>query len=59
MLLYSKRKNLVRIYEKWIKDNCIGDCPESVIAFLYIHELINVEKAFALIEKEGNKNEKR
>lgn len=54
--IYSKRKELAKLYEKWIKENNIKDCAESVIAFLYGNNLMNVENAMSFIEKGGENN---
>lgn len=54
MLLFSKRKELAKIYEKWIKENGVKDCAESVISFLHINELINSRKATEFINKRKN-----
>ena len=53
ILFFNKRKELAEIYEKWVKENNIKDCPESVIAFLYVKDLMNVENALAFIKKGG------
>lgn len=53
MLFYSQRKALAELYEKWIKENNIKDCPESVVAFLVGNDLMNVENALAFIKKGG------
>ena len=53
-LLFSKRKALAECYEKWIDENPrIASCPETVIAFLYGNDLLNVENVKAFLEKGG------
>lgn len=53
LLLFSERRKLAKIYEQWIAENNVKDCAESVIAFLYGYNLLNVENARLFIEKRG------
>lgn len=45
MIFFSERKELEKQYYEWIKENGIADQPNSVIAFLEIHGIINYKKA--------------
>ena len=57
MLVYSKRKQLARLYEKWITEHTIKDCVENMIMFLLVNDLINIEYALKFIEKENEGND--
>lgn len=43
LLPFSKRIGLSKEFEKWADDNGVKNCPESVIAFLLINNLLNVD----------------
>lgn len=45
MFFFRERKALENQYYEWIKENGIADQPNSVMAFLYIHGIINHKKA--------------
>ena len=45
MFFFSERKALENQYYEWIKENRIADQPNSVMAFLDIHGIINHKKA--------------
>jgi len=45
MFFFSERKALENQYYEWIKENGIADQPNSVMAFLDIHGIINHKKA--------------
>lgn len=45
MFFFRERKSLENQYYDWIKENGIADQPNSVMAFLDIHGIINHEKA--------------
>lgn len=51
MLFFGQRKVLAEAYKKWIKENDIIDCPESVIAFLTAEDLMNVENVVRFVER--------
>lgn len=42
MILFSWRKKMAVEYEKWLEQNPgVKDCPENVIAFLVMHNLLD------------------
>lgn len=43
LLPFSKRIGLSKEFEKWADDNGVANCPESVIAFLLINNLLDVD----------------
>lgn len=44
MILFGRRKQLAREYEKWLEKNpMVKDCPENVIAFLVMHNLLDAD----------------
>ncbi len=45
MFFFSERKALENQYYEWINENGIADQPNSVMAFLDIHGIINHKKA--------------
>jgi hypothetical protein len=45
MFFFRERKALENQYCEWIKENGIADQPNSVMAFLDIHGIINHKKA--------------
>jgi hypothetical protein len=45
MFFFRERKALENQYYEWIKENGIADQPNSVMAFLHIHGIINHKKA--------------
>jgi hypothetical protein len=45
MFFFRERKALENQYYEWIKENEIADQPNSVMAFLDIHGIINHKKA--------------
>ena len=53
MLVFSKRKELTKLYEKWIKENDLKDCTNNFISFLCFNDLLNPEKALSFIAKNG------
>ena len=43
ILPFNKRNGLSKAFEKWADDNGVANCPESVIAFLLINNLLDVD----------------
>lgn len=42
MILFSWRRKLAVKYEKWLEQNPgVKDCPETVIGFLVMHNLLD------------------
>ena len=50
-LLFSGRRKLTRLYQKWQVENKVVNCPESVIGFLTGHGLIDTGAALKFIQK--------
>ena len=53
-LPFSKRVGLSKEFEKWADDNGVANCPESVIAFLLINNLLDVDACWEYL---SNKEE--
>lgn len=58
MLLFSKRRKLGLIFEKWCIENDASVCPENFVAFLVSNDLINEEKAKEFINEYEEKEVK-
>lgn len=51
MILFGRRKQLAREYEKWLEKNpMVKDCPENVIAFLVLHNLLDADAVKEYLE---------
>ena len=55
-LLFSQRRRLNALYQKWCRDNLIKDCPESLIAFLQCNGLLKHRKVIAYLEEKKGVN---
>lgn len=44
ILLFSDRLKIEELYLDWVKKNGIADKPNSVVAFLQVHNWLNEEK---------------
>lgn len=53
-LLFSERLELKELYDKWIVENDIRDCPVAVITFLCVNGLINIDKTKTFIKEATN-----
>ena len=58
MLWFTQRKALATIYGRWIRENNIKDCPESVIGFLVAKHLIDEDEARKFIKKHTESEDK-
>lgn len=56
LLLFSHRRRLSALYQKWCRDNLIKDCPESLIAFLHEKGLLKERKVQAYLEEQKGVN---
>lgn len=45
ILLFSERKKLAAMFEKWADENNAAKSPENVVAYLHLIRVIDVEKA--------------
>lgn len=52
-MIFSQRIALTRVFEKWADENGVAKTPASVVAFLYGHGMLDVQKAFRIIEQYG------
>lgn len=50
MLIFSERKELGEIFEKWAKDFKAKDCAFNVITFLEMSGLLDVERVKKYLE---------
>lgn len=55
-LVFSQRRRLAALYQKWCRDNMVKDCPESVMVFLQGHGLLDKGKALAYLEENKGVN---
>lgn len=51
-LIFSERRKLGMMFEKWADENNVAKKPESVIAFLQIIGVIDAEKAREALKSE-------
>ena len=51
LFLFSRRKRLAEIFEKWAEENGVATTPLGVITYLYIEGLLDTEKAQRLINQ--------
>ena len=54
LLPFSKRIGLSKAFEKWTDDNGVANCSESVIAFLLINGLLDIDACWEYL---SNKEE--
>lgn len=52
-MIFSKRMALARAFEKWADENRVAKTPASVVTFLYGYGMLDVQKAFRIIEQYG------
>lgn len=52
LLPFSKRVGLSKEFEKWANDNGAANCPESVIAFLLINNLLDVDACWEYLSNQ-------
>lgn len=52
MLLFSKRYELVKLFETWAINNEVEDSAFNMITWLHINGLLNEEKAKEFIKQE-------
>lgn len=52
LLPFSKRIGLSKEFEKWANDNGAANCPESVIAFLLINNLLDVDACWEYLSNQ-------
>lgn len=50
-LFFKQRKQLSELYEKWVEENGVLNCPMSAIGFLTENGLINVDLTMQYIDK--------
>lgn len=59
LLLFSQRKKLARLFEEWRSESNDGvvaaNCPENVVAFLFIKGLLNEEKTIEYLKTHNPK----
>lgn len=55
MIYFSDRLALAKLYDKWVDDEKISRCPETVISFLQISGLLNEEKAETFLDEYESK----
>lgn len=48
---FSRRRKLARLYEEWAKRCNAKDCPESVIAYLVLYDLLDVDQTLKHLEE--------
>lgn len=53
LMIFSKRMALAKAFEKWADENGVAKTPASVVSFLYGHGMLDVQKAFRIIEQYG------
>ena len=51
LLPFSKRIGLSKEFEKWAEYNGVANCPESVIAFLLINNLLDIDACYEYLSK--------
>lgn len=56
-LFFKQREQLSKLYEEWVCETWVLDCPMNVIGFLTINDLINVDYAIEYINKNKHKLE--
>lgn len=56
MIYFNDRLALAKLYDKWVDDEKISRCPETVISFLQISGLLNEEKAEAFLDEHESKS---
>lgn len=54
--IFSQRKHIAEKYKKWVDNVGAKDCPESVLAYLTVHGILNANKINDLLG-EGRKND--
>ena len=51
MLVFSKRLSIVKLFEKWCKENDASDSPFNMLVFLQTNGLLNEEKCLEFLDK--------
>ena len=53
-LLFSKRKQLAKIFEKWAEENKVSNNSYNVITYLALHNLLDIKKLKVFLSGEDN-----